>query len=375
MSSSCPSRTAEAPRTRSNIEGLLRSVRIVSAGPLLLLAACSGSPTSPVPPPAPDLNIACPSSITLNSTNGLAIPVTYGTATSTGGTPPVQIVCTPPSGSVFNPGATTVSCAATDSRNATKACTFGVTVTVPPRLSATEFVAFGDSITAGEVVSENAVGFRSLRVDPTLAYPTDLNNMLSARYTAQAISVVNKGASGESTADGRTRLPLAIASVGVPVQALLLMEGSNDITSDPSTIAPAANNIDQMIAYAKARSIRVYLASIPPQSTSITNGCPTRDGGIAEVAAYNTALRKVAANEGVNFVDVYAALNSNLALYIDCDGLHPTPQGYTRIAQEFFNAIQSTLETTSAAPPVLTAGVTAPPAIVPKARGTSRSRN
>jgi len=285
------------------------------------------------------------------------LPVSYGTAIATGGAAPVTVFCAPESGSTFNPGATTVTCTATDAKNTAKTCSLTVTVTVPSMLALTQFRAFGDSITAGEILAEgDAFGFRALKVDQALAYPLDLSNLLKGRYTAQPqLSVFNDGASGETTTCGLSRLKgsLAPGCVTGPIRAaptyqvLLLMEGSNDIF-DESSIKPALQNIDSMVAYAQASGLRVFLASIPPQGP-VTNGCPTRNGGMPFVPTYNDGLVGVAASRGATFVDVYSALNADLPDNIDCDGLHPTVTGYTVIANAFYQRITQTLEAKSIA--------------------------
>ena len=291
--------------------------------------------------------------------------MTYGSAISAGGSPPVETTCTPANGSTFNPGPTTVTCTAVDAKAASQSCTFTVTVTVPQQIALTRFRAFGDSITAGEIVTEGFGGFKTLKVDPVLAYPKDLYDMLASRYTAQlsTLTVLNDGVSGEGTLCGYLRLTNQASGTDcvthsvliTQYQALLLMEGSNDIFSQES-IAPAVDNIRQMVRYAKNNGVRVYLATIPPQSTAIGSGpfCPARNGGLPYVPSYNTQLRNLAALEGVPLVDVYTALSTNLSLYIDCDGLHPTAAGYTRIAQEFYTTLQQTLEVKTTGVPTLT---------------------
>src|SRR4051812_13206403 len=111
-------------------------------------ASCS-SPSKPSPPvdPFPDgPHISCPASPSpITSTNGSAIPVQFATPTASGGAPPVTIACTPASGSSFSVGSTPVGCIATDARQRTDQCSFAVLVIVPPRISVTAFVAFGDS--------------------------------------------------------------------------------------------------------------------------------------------------------------------------------------------------------------------------------------
>ncbi|RME37834.1 MAG: HYR domain-containing protein, partial [Planctomycetota bacterium] len=56
------------------------------------------------------------------------------TATDACDGPGIPVTCSPPSGSTFSPGTTTVTCTATDSCGRTDSCSFSVTV-VPPTLT------------------------------------------------------------------------------------------------------------------------------------------------------------------------------------------------------------------------------------------------
>ena len=87
-----------------------------------------------------------------------------------------------------------------------------------------QFLAFGDSITAGEVPdsTDSSTGRIRLRIlQPALAYPAQLQMMLAQRYPAQSlsISVVNDGVQGETAVDGAGRLDndLAIHRPDVPL--------------------------------------------------------------------------------------------------------------------------------------------------------------
>src|SRR5258707_981 len=179
---------------------------------LLAAGACSQSPTTPAPPPptqADPLVLLCPAPLTQTSSSGQPMSIRYSATTATGGTPPVRITCTPPSDSMFPVGQTTVTCTGVDSRNVTATCSFAVTVNPPPRLvsSATSFVALGDSITAGEITVQGEGGSHTLTLRDDLSYPTDLRLLLTGRYTAQSIVVVNSGVKNETTSDGLARLP------------------------------------------------------------------------------------------------------------------------------------------------------------------------
>ena len=287
--------------------------------------------------------------------------VRFGNPTTTGGTPPVQIACQPSSDATFTIGATSVACTATDLKNVTDNCAFTVTVIAPPRLSATRFIAFGDSMTAGEIVSESiTTGFHVLRIDGAKSYPSDLVTSLTARYTAQTndILVSNFGKPGELAIDGAARLPGALA--GGSFQALLLMEGVNDFPDTTRSLTA----VRQMVQTATARGLRVFLATVPPENPFGT--CPPNHGGNwAFVVPFNDGLRSIALGQTAVLVDVYSAFNGDTTTLVDCDGLHPTAAGYQRIADTFFKSIQQVLEL-----PITTtvAGQIAPRAVTPSRR-------
>ena len=300
--------------------------------------------------------------MSLTSLNGQAMAVRFGNPTTTGGTSPVQIACQPASDSTFAIGTTSVTCTATDVKSVTDSCPFTVTVIAPPRLSATKFIAFGDSMTAGEIVSENiTTGFRVLRIDTAKSYPSDLLTSLTARYTAQTndIIVSNFGKQGELAVDGASRLPGALA-VG-SFQALLLMEGANDFPDTTRSLTA----MRQMVQTGIGRGLRVFLATLPPENPFAT--CqPNHGGNWAFVVPFNDGLRSIAASQNAVLVDVYSAFNGDTTTLVDCDGLHPTAAGYQRIADTFFKAIQQTLELPATATPA--SGTTMPFMVAPGRR-------
>ena len=129
--------------------------------------------------------------------------VSYTTPQATGGQPPVTVTCAPASGTAFSVGSTTVTCEAEDRANRQASCSFFVSV-VRPRLVATRFLAFGDSLTLGVI-----------RTSPTLllesrpdSYPFKLGQLLTARYQTQTPESLNDGVGGEAASPtGRLRLP------------------------------------------------------------------------------------------------------------------------------------------------------------------------
>lgn len=215
-------------------------------------------------------------------------------------------------------------------------------------LTRTRFLAFGDSLTAGEVtvpvgVIRERLGdlFQTpstrMVVLPAASYPTQLLALLQGRYAAQAaaISVTNGGNPGETVAAGSSRFPETLAASGADVA--IVMEGVNGISLLGPDLSTAF--VRSMVRTAKAMSVRAFVGSMLP-----TIPGRQRSQVPADLVAYNAALQQMAREEGVEFVDVYTTLLPEAASVIGVDGLHPTEAGYKRIADVFFLAIQANLE-------------------------------
>jgi lysophospholipase L1-like esterase len=315
--------------------------------------ACGG-PSKPSPvdqfPNGP--KITCPEApAPVTSPTGQATVVQYGTPTVSGGAPAVSVSCSPPAGSPFPIGTTAVTCTATDTRQRVDSCAFNVVVNQSPRLSATRFIAFGDSITWGEdgrtslVAPEGAAASITprFRFPTPQTYPGALLALLQARYLAQLgnLGVANAGMPGEFAADSTTRARFSGIVSSRLYEVVLLMEGSNDIGDrDARLIPPAIDSLRQMIRDAKSRGVKVFLATIPP----IVAGRP-RGLAWSLVPEMNSNLRGLAGSEGVPLVDVEAAFGPSFDQYLGFDGLHPNEAGYAKIAEAFFDAIKSNLET------------------------------
>ncbi|MDP2055105.1 MAG: GDSL-type esterase/lipase family protein [Acidobacteriota bacterium] len=272
--------------------------------------------------------------------------VTFTTPVAEKGTLPVTVSCTPPAGETFPIGETRVECTAKDSLGRSATCSFQVSVSRTPLLSKTRFLAFGDSITFGEVTvpvsSSRSLGTPSTRLIqvPWAAYPTALTRLLESRYTTQedAIIVANYGLGGEKAINARDRFMAALNIVRPEV--VLLMEGSNDIArGEDGAASGAAREISVMAAEARLRGMRVLLATVPP-------GRPGLSKTISPflITDYNARMRIVAQSQGALLVDIFQALSTDVSRYIGIDGLHPTELGYAKIAETFYNVIRSEFE-------------------------------
>ena len=273
------------------------------------------------------------------------VTVAYTVPTAEGGQTPVAVTCTPESGTMFSLGQTSVECSAKDALARTASCAFPVTVTRIPSISKTRFLAFGDSITAGEVTfpvtsaSGQGTSYKLIQV-PSAAYPTVLGKQLTARYTAQedSIAVANYGVGGEKAVNARDRFFAALNTVRPDV--VLLMEGTNDIAlGEDGAASGAAREISIMVGEARRRGMPVFLATLPPG----------RPGGTKSIAPllltdYNNRMRSAAASGGATLVDINAALATDVFRYMGLDGLHPNELGYAKIAETFFTAIRAAFE-------------------------------
>jgi lysophospholipase L1-like esterase len=222
-----------------------------------------------------------------------------------------------------------------------------VTVNAPlPQLTTTKFLAFGDSLTAGEVSQptggrsvDSARNIRLVLV-PSAAYPTQLLALLRTRYTAQSaqLQVTNAGRPGEWAEDGALRLP-GVLSSNRP-EAVLLLQGVNELFAlGVPGVARASRAIDTMAREVRGRGARLFLATLPPSRSTgpaaVTNTL---------IQSLNAQIRTTARGENAVLVDLHQALSADVNRYIGIDGIHPTEAGYQRMADIFFAAIREELE-------------------------------
>lgn len=325
-----------------------------------LTSACG--PTEPSGPPP---SLTCPAAQSAQSLSGAAVVVSFPPPAVSGGRAPFQISCTPASGSSFAVGTTNVVCTLRDADQRAASCGFSVTVTRPPQLTATRFLAFGDSITSGKAGNDCTTGGALncrlstlldaghawlndlLRLEPRLgeespfAYPRVLQTMLAARYVGQSITIPNAGNSGELVSAGKIRLTMTLNSEAP--QVLLLQEGANDMTGGRPPIDAIVNDFRAMVRDAQGRGIRVFIGTLLPQREGACRGYDFCDG-VNDIVPTNAALRTMAAAEGATLVDLHQEFVSQTNTLLDLDGLHPNEAGYRKIAEMFFAAIRDRLE-------------------------------
>jgi len=164
------------------------------------------------------------------------------------------------------------------------------------RLDAAAVVlAFGDSLTYGT------------GADATDAYPAVLGRAIGRK-------VINAGVPGETSAQGRERLPGVLEEV--KPQLLILCHGGNDFLRRLDESAAAAN-VRAMIRMARDKGIGVVLVATP--KPGLPPAVPAFYGEIAEserIPIEDGVLRSV-------------LLDSRLK----SDAVHPNGAGYAKIAE------------------------------------------
>jgi lysophospholipase L1-like esterase len=202
-------------------------------------------------------------------------------------------------------------------------------------LEKTSFMAFGDSLTAGEVKTFNGL----LRiVVPSESYPTKLKRLLEGRHPGQQIEVYNEGSSGEHVEDPTTAPRFSQALTNDSPQVLLLLEGVNDLnTNGEAAIAPTIADLQAMISEARDRGVQVFVGTLLPQRPGAM-----RAYSLELIQPFNNQLKAMAAASGATVVDLYTPFAADLSL-LGPDGLHPSPAGYTKMAQIWADAIDAAL--------------------------------
>jgi lysophospholipase L1-like esterase len=315
---------------------------------VLTVAFCEecSSPSAPsasTPPPPPPVIVSDPPAVTCPNNVSITAPpsgpalVTYETPSALAGQSPVTVACAPESGSTFPVGSSNVECIATDALKRTASCNFAVAVAPAPRLSRTRILAFGDSITAGDVV---VPGTDDVLLAPTaLPYPAVLSQLIRERYGDQPV-VFNAGLSGEHALASKTLPRFAFESRLNNADAVVILEGFNDILyMDPAKgIADAEFGVSVLAADARGRGLRAFIALLTPTKPG------RRQIPLATVQAANDRLRAVARGEGAVVIDTFTPLVADLNGNIGSDGLHPTALGYRRLAEAVFAALRADLE-------------------------------
>ena len=192
----------------------------------------------------------------------------------------------------------------------------GLLTTAPAALAARTILVFGDSLSAGYGIPQDA------------AWPSLLTKRLQERKLDY--SVVNASISGETTSGGRARLHEALEkhSPGIVIIAL----GSNDgLRGLP--IATMRENLLAMTDAAQQRKARVLIVGqrLPPNYGPYANQFHQVFGEIAKT-------RKTA------FVDFLLDGIALTPVLFQPDNLHPTAEAQPRILENVWRGLEPLLK-------------------------------
>lgn len=186
-----------------------------------------------------------------------------------------------------------------------------------PALARTlNIVAFGDSLTAG------------YQLPPNEAFPARLEAL--AKEQGLDVAIANAGVSGDTTADGLSRLDWSIPD---GTDGVILALGANDALRGLSP-EESRKNLDAMLARLKERKIPVVLAGMlaPPNMG--------KDYETAFNPIYGD-LSKTYSAPLYPFILDGVVLDEKLKLD---DGMHPNGEGTKVMAQKFFPVFETFLK-------------------------------
>jgi acyl-CoA thioesterase-1 len=166
-------------------------------------------------------------------------------------------------------------------------------------------VAFGDSLTAGYGVSESE------------SYPALLTEELRTR--GYRYTLVNKGVSGDTTADALKRLDEVIDE---KPEVVILVLGGNDMLRNVP-VGQTEANMRTLIERLQAEKVLVVLGGM--RSIKL---------GSADRPAFNELYPRLAEEYDVPFIEYFlegVALNSSLKI---ADQIHPNADGYRKIVSD-----------------------------------------
>jgi lysophospholipase L1-like esterase len=176
--------------------------------------------------------------------------------------------------------------------------------------AAYRFVALGDSLTAWPTASP---------------WPSRLDAK-DSRLTL----VHNAGVPGDTTAQMLSRFKRDV--VAYNPQVLFVLGGTNDMGKSISQATSIAN-LRAIIVAAQAKKMRVFLLTVPPQSSS--SAAPV-------INSFNAALLHLANSYRVVLIDIHAPLSTSTGVYqtkFTSDGLHFNSLGAQTVANAVYSRI------------------------------------
>lgn len=211
-------------------------------------------------------------------------------------------------------------------------------LTLGSGLNANRYMAFGDSITVGELSSGGG-------------YRDELANMLRA-YWGKA-DIVDEGQSGTKSMVGAGRIGASL-SRRRPAHVLVLY-GTNDFNepdcrNDERFPCYTVDSLRSIVQEVRGWGAWPVVGTIPPVNPAFTDRIPSPELRNDWVRRMNELVRTMARQEQVAIAEVHGAFpqQSSLLPPYFADYVHPNDEGYRLIARAFFDAITRPLSASNA---------------------------
>ena len=207
----------------------------------------------------------------------------------------------------------------------------------PPRaIGLTRFVAFGDSLTWGAYSSFDP---RFLFAAANGGYVERLRAGLNAHHAPQQFVVFNEGRPGEWATGSGTLSRLQGAIVNRQAQAVLLLEGINDLNNGVG-VSRTISGLGQLVNAATSMGVPVLIATMFQTYPATYPDGVTRQNSASLIPSFNTQIRQLAVGQlNVHVVDLEPAMRNRA--YLGNDGLHLTDAGFQAMASTFMAAIEA----------------------------------
>ncbi|OYU15513.1 MAG: arylesterase [Alphaproteobacteria bacterium PA4] len=180
-------------------------------------------------------------------------------------------------------------------------------------------IAYGDSLSAG------------YQLRPGEGFAPQLEAALKAR--GHAVTVVNAAVSGDTTAQGRSRIGWVMAGLKAKPDIVILELGANDMLRGQPP-ATAKSNLDAMIGDFQKRGARVILAGM----------LATPNLGAAYARDFNALYPALAKARGVTLYPFFMDGVATVPGMQLSDGMHPTPRGVKVIVGKILPVVEQELK-------------------------------
>jgi lysophospholipase L1-like esterase len=205
----------------------------------------------------------------------------------------------------------------------------------PKAIGLTRFVAFGDSVTWGAYSSFDP---RFLFAAANGGYAERLQAGLNVHHAPQQFVVFNEGVPGEWASDPKTVTRLRNAIIARQAQAVLLLEGINDLNNGVA-VSTTVTALGQLVNAATSMGVPVVLATMFQTYQSTGPDGVVRTNAASLVPSYNQQIRALAVGRlNVHVVDLEPIMQNRA--YVGNDGLHLTDAGFEVMASAFMGAIE-----------------------------------